>query len=263
VFLPLRTDVMLILSLEPPSVLVLFDKQRNLRHGDNNIDRPLFTSQDEWKHDPRDLSNFRYDGDPETHSPSTGTREFFLTLLDEATQNYETSGSNGQSKLFPVVIRAKLNFLWMVLRMWGNVLSRMSVTLDGIDRAVGDSTLISTSLPAWRKLLSSWRYLLVDYHSKIVETSRVLLLASAGEGCCQIDLLTDLKSGYAMLDHDRKRLGERVERTSQALMSTMSIIESKNAIVQTESIGKLTELAFVFVPLSFATSFFGMDIKVG
>jgi hypothetical protein len=43
----------------------------------------------------------------------------------------------------------------------------------------------------------------------------------------------------------------------------MSIIESKNAIAQAESISKLTELAFIFIPLSFTSSLFGMQIKVG
>lgn len=55
---------------------------------------------------------------------------------------------------------------------------------------------------------------------------------------------------------------DRVERLSNALVSTMSILESKKAISEAESISRLTELAFFFIPLSFTTSIFGMQIKV-
>jgi Mg2+ and Co2+ transporter CorA len=44
-------------------------------------------------------------------------------------------------------------------------------------------------------------------------------------------------------------------------MSSMSISESKKAISQAERVGKLTFLAFIFVPLSFTASFFGMNVK--
>ncbi|KAF3934656.1 hypothetical protein ABW20_dc0103487 [Dactylellina cionopaga] len=43
--------------------------------------------------------------------------------------------------------------------------------------------------------------------------------------------------------------------------ATESINEAKQSIVQSESVNKLTRLAFVFVPLTFATSLFGMNIR--
>ncbi|RSL54937.1 hypothetical protein CEP54_009622 [Fusarium duplospermum] len=52
-------------------------------------------------------------------------------------------------------------------------------------------------------------------------------------------------------------------RTTEAitvLMSSMSISESQRAIGQAQRVGKLTFLAFIFVPLSFTTSFFGMNV---
>jgi Mg2+ and Co2+ transporter CorA len=44
-------------------------------------------------------------------------------------------------------------------------------------------------------------------------------------------------------------------------MSSMSIAESKKAIDQAERVTRLTLLAFIFVPLAFTTSFFGMNVK--
>lgn len=43
------------------------------------------------------------------------------------------------------------------------------------------------------------------------------------------------------------------------LMSSASIAEAKTAIQQQERVGKLTFLAFMFVPMSFTTSFFSMN----
>lgn len=44
-------------------------------------------------------------------------------------------------------------------------------------------------------------------------------------------------------------------------MSTMSILESQNAIRQGGEVQKLTEMAFIFIPMSFAASYFGMEIR--
>ncbi|RPA80923.1 hypothetical protein BJ508DRAFT_124442 [Ascobolus immersus RN42] len=52
-----------------------------------------------------------------------------------------------------------------------------------------------------------------------------------------------------------------VQEVSSHLMSTMSIIESQKAIGEAESVTKLTEMAFFFLPLGFSASIFGMQIK--
>lgn len=54
----------------------------------------------------------------------------------------------------------------------------------------------------------------------------------------------------------------RVEAIFQGLMSTMSMVESQKAIAQAEVISKLTSLAFFFIPLTFVTGIFGMNIVV-
>ncbi|KAK3947356.1 cora-like Mg2+ transporter protein-domain-containing protein [Pseudoneurospora amorphoporcata] len=68
------------------------------------------------------------------------------------------------------------------------------------------------------------------------------------------------------IERDFEHLLNRAEtlhrRTSDAiavLMSSISISESQRAIEQAEDMGRLTFLAFLFVPLSLATSFFGMN----
>jgi hypothetical protein len=44
-------------------------------------------------------------------------------------------------------------------------------------------------------------------------------------------------------------------------VGTLSLIESRNSIDQSRSTGRVTFLAFIFLPLSLVTSFFGMNIQ--
>lgn len=50
------------------------------------------------------------------------------------------------------------------------------------------------------------------------------------------------------------------DRLSVNVMN-LSLIEARNSIVQSRSTGRVTFLAFVFLPLSLVTSFFGMNIQ--
>jgi Mg2+ and Co2+ transporter CorA len=139
----------------------------------------------------------------------------------------------------------------------------MSQTLDYIDRSSSNDARLKTSLLEWRSMLGNWRCLLVDYRSQLRQQASIREIS---EECKPADPrkedVKELKTLYAILEKDCQIIEERVDRSFQVLMSTMSIIESKNAISQAESIGKLTELAFIFIPLSFVSSFFGMNVKV-
>jgi len=53
----------------------------------------------------------------------------------------------------------------------------------------------------------------------------------------------------------------RCQSAIAVLMNSMSIAEAEKGILQAERLGKLTFLAFIFVPLSFTTSFFGMNFR--
>lgn len=53
---------------------------------------------------------------------------------------------------------------------------------------------------------------------------------------------------------------ERCQGGITVLMNSMTIVEAERSIQQAEKISKLTFLAFIFVPLSFTTSFFGMNV---
>jgi len=58
-----------------------------------------------------------------------------------------------------------------------------------------------------------------------------------------------------------ENLSKRCEKGMSVIMNNANIAESKRAISQAEKVGKLTLLAFFYVPLSFTTSFFGMNFR--
>ncbi|KAF3037530.1 hypothetical protein E8E12_008040 [Didymella heteroderae] len=51
-----------------------------------------------------------------------------------------------------------------------------------------------------------------------------------------------------------------IDRASHSLLAEMQIADSRRGIAEAESVSKLTELAFVFIPLSFVASLFSMQI---
>jgi len=73
--------------------------------------------------------------------------------------------------------------------------------------------------------------------------------------CAANSLLQD----YEHLLSRCQTLSEYCNRGMQIVMNNAMIKESQEAMSQAERFGKLTRLAFIFVPLSFTTSFFGMN----
>jgi hypothetical protein len=53
---------------------------------------------------------------------------------------------------------------------------------------------------------------------------------------------------------------ELIDRSSRSLLAEMQIVDSRRSIAEAESVSKLTELAFVFIPLSFVASLFSMQV---
>lgn len=70
----------------------------------------------------------------------------------------------------------------------------------------------------------------------------------------------DTQAELEALIEDLKKLRSRIEQTLDLLMSTTGLAQSSLVIDQTDGINKLTELAFIFIPLSFITSVFSMQV---
>lgn len=78
--------------------------------------------------------------------------------------------------------------------------------------------------------------------------------------------VAEASSAALLQDYDdllqrTRLLHTQCDRGVQIMMNNASILESQKAIIQAEQVTRLTRLAFIFIPLSFLTSFFGMNFK--
>lgn len=69
-----------------------------------------------------------------------------------------------------------------------------------------------------------------------------------------------LLQDYEALVKRTRILSDRCKSRLNILMNRAGIVESNKAIEQTKEVTKLTRLAFVFTPLSFTATFFGMNL---
>ncbi|KPI37180.1 uncharacterized protein AB675_1582 [Cyphellophora attinorum] len=70
-----------------------------------------------------------------------------------------------------------------------------------------------------------------------------------------------LEADHECLRERTRMVSDRYKEAVVILMNTMAIAESREGIVQAKKVSRLTSLAFIFVPLSFTTSFFGMNVQ--
>jgi len=221
------------------------------------------------------------------HPLPTSTRERFIAHAGrEGLFDHQRGPIQGQSN---VVRRAKLAFSALVAEDWNLVLSQMSLTLDEIDIKMSDNIMLQENALAWRRLLCSWRVSLVEYATRLEESKQLLraqmsvksqpssstLVGTASEISRKptpanfedavnrsFEDAPSILYRYQILSDGVRKIEQRVDRSFQAIMSSMSIIESERAITQGIAIARLTELAFIFIPLSFAAAFFSMQVKV-
>ena len=66
---------------------------------------------------------------------------------------------------------------------------------------------------------------------------------------------------FQKLRNDIDQTVKRLRAVSASLTSNMGLLDSRRSIDEAQAVTRLTELAFIFIPLSFATSVFGMQIE--
>ncbi|KAL9580933.1 MAG: hypothetical protein Q9212_004194 [Teloschistes hypoglaucus] len=76
------------------------------------------------------------------------------------------------------------------------------------------------------------------------------------------NILQSLEKDFQLLLSDLDELHNRAERMMSVVTAVLSIEESQKALEQNRSLGRLTYLAALFVPLSFISSFFSMSEDV-
>ncbi|KAM0342629.1 hypothetical protein ACHAPU_009359 [Fusarium lateritium] len=76
-----------------------------------------------------------------------------------------------------------------------------------------------------------------------------------------LNLPEELQDEIIELSDNMQSLGSRCEQTLNLIVASTAIAQSSLVIDQTSGINKLTELAFFFIPLSFITAVFSMQVE--
>ena len=161
--------------------------------------------------------------------------------------------------------------------------------LEAIEEAMSEDNIVQNNLSEWRRLLSRSLTVLEGLRQQSSNLIDEFHPSSKGvsspsyrwhsldpglqgphdipwkvfyQGPCSRHDFTQTKRLLATLNNSIEAAKNQVHRTSSVLQSTMSLIESKRGISQAESVAKLTELAFFFIPLAFSASFFSMPVDV-
>ncbi|KAL9631036.1 MAG: hypothetical protein Q9164_006108 [Protoblastenia rupestris] len=140
------------------------------------------------------------------------------------------------------------------------ILRLMSSALSDLGNDMLDDILIQDRIYHWRHLLNRF-----DIELAALENT-LKRFASFVEAT---DITNDVESSRPSITRIKfddtfaqiVELRKRTNRSFKALMANMSIVESRRGIAEAESVTKLTELAFFFIPLTFSASIFSMQIK--
>lgn len=148
------------------------------------------------------------------------------------------------------------------------VLSRLNQALDEVDLSMADDETLRKSLRDWRNYFGRWRKAMLHERASLAYVRRALgqhSTSSSSQSGAANSISTpgqrNIEDRLYLVD-ELEATQKRIDGTFQALMSTMSIIESQKAIAQAETVSKLTYLAFFFIPPTFVTGIFGMNVVV-
>lgn len=123
-----------------------------------------------------------------------------------------------------------------------------------------DSADASTQLRFTLALLDRLRTYVAD-NLLILQCQSSSCRQNPGHIDARSDLFDGLKRDLNFILARIEFLRTRCDTIATTLLSTMSILESQKSIEQSRQVNQLTKLAFFYIPLSFISSVFGMNVK--
>ncbi|KAK3387745.1 hypothetical protein B0H63DRAFT_470835 [Podospora didyma] len=133
------------------------------------------------------------------------------------------------------------------------LLRHLHLTLDAITTDAMSERLMQERLSYWRTLLN-WAQLELPRLSKS-------LSAFFAFATFEVPMPSTFDGNLAKLQKNIQEAVVRCDRTQEHLRAEMSLLESKRGIAQAENVTRLTELAFIFIPMSFAAALFSMQLQ--
>ncbi|GIK07107.1 hypothetical protein Aspvir_002762 [Aspergillus viridinutans] len=142
-----------------------------------------------------------------------------------------------------------------LLRVLNQILSDMEVDIL-------DDTKMEDRLALWRQLISKAERELLE-----LKTSTKSFVAFFGfafpadTAAATSDDNPGIIRNVADLFREIDQMLTRLRHASSSLTSNMGLLDSRRSIDEAHAVTRLTELAFLFIPLSFSASIFGMQIE--
>jgi hypothetical protein len=128
----------------------------------------------------------------------------------------------------------------------------MTTVLEEITLLSTDDFLLQENLSSWRTLMnrmqSEVQTLIQNFHKFLKEIY-------------PDEIPDDVRILNQNLQTEGEDLMKKIARCHSGLRADMSLLESRRGIAEAESVARLTELAFIFIPLTFVAGLFSMQIK--
>lgn len=183
-------------------------------------------------------------------NPGMGRAKSTACTLEELVQSHRTQAAD------PSVKSAPLEYLLMIiLQDTLMILRSIDLALNDMDGSMLDDELLQSGIDSWRRILNRFETELRHMETSIPEFVRYVGDSEAVKGIRTCGELLGQCTVQIAKAQERRRI------TYGSLMTAMSLVESKRSISEAESVTKLTELAFFFIPLTFAASLFSMQVK--
>jgi hypothetical protein len=142
--------------------------------------------------------------------------------------------------------------LWIIHRDVLGFLHFVTIVLEDISVSATDDHLLQTRLAHWRDLITQFQVELPAMRLSIEKFFKFL------------EQFQSLKRAEVFIQETLEEIDKVIaqnEKSYAALRTDMALLESKRAINQAESVGRLTELGFIFLPISCVAALFSMQIE--
>lgn len=195
-----------------------------------------------------DLLLDKFNADEETDfdeedPPSFSTQDSLLRWLASVAGKNQTPYEG----LVRIVLH-DIDDLTMIIRASLDDIEEQSISLSPVQ--------LQEHARYWRPLLGRYKLELRQLHKSISDLTKFLDSDTDLSGPT-----TEFKKSITLALNQLTVARNEVEDAHNALRAELQIAEARRSIQEAESVAKLTELAFLFIPLTFAASLFSMQVR--
>jgi hypothetical protein len=143
-----------------------------------------------------------------------------------------------------------------------SLLKQLSRVSDEVETGILDDAMMEDRLSSWRRVIGRAQRELPELSASMKPfIGFIALLGPQGDTATSLINTPEESQDFRELSKEIDQASERLQRTSALLTSNMGLLDSRRSIDEARAVSRLTELAFIFIPLSFATSVFGMQVE--